>query len=147
MIKYNGKHLGVSRAVKLANRMFSNNNFYSKISKGQQFDMSDISNKELANLLKISFHRYDIEVKLWKPWWYFSRAIAMFDKRKPNTIFLNARKLQRSDESILGSIAHEFVHLVDNKAIGSFGHGNNYRRGKENTAPYKIGTIASEFYE
>ena len=94
----------------------------------------------------------DIEIELWKPWNPWSKAIAMFDKKYPYTIYLNSRKINRTTSSLVGSIAHEFIHLLDNQSVTlSFGHEGNSSKGKSLSAPYYIGhmtnTLVKEQYQ
>lgn len=69
--------------------------------------------------------------------------LASFSYRYPLTINLNSRKMNRRDESIAGSIAHEFVHLVDYQIQHErFGHPSLRfwnKRKVRNSAPYIIG--------
>lgn len=147
MFRYIGCHDNVRRACKLANNLKSNNNFYQLLRNYQRFDMANVTNEMVAALLK-NHAKLDVEVKTYKPWWPWSKAIAMFKPSKPHTVYLNARRLNRSDASIVGSLIHEYVHLVDNLYKEySFGHGSNSKKGKEHTAPYAAGRLSNQFYE
>jgi len=46
---------------------------------------------------------------------------------------------------LVGTIIHEYIHVVDNNVEASFAHGDNKPTGKENTAPYYIGRLGVEF--
>ena len=87
-----------------------------------------------------------ITYEVYKPWWIFSRAIGYFDPAEPFTIHVNFYKLRKmSVHNVVANIVHEFVHVADHQDDKHyFGHGSNYRKGKENTAPYWIGNLAYE---
>lgn len=146
MFNYNGNFENVRRATKLANKLLDNNNFYQIIRSADRFDMSNVTNDMVASLMK-RHNKLDITVKTYKPWWPWSKAVAMFKPSEPHTVYLSSRRLNRSAASVVGSLMHEYVHLVDNLySEYSFGHGSNYKHGKEHTAPYAIGTMAYQFY-
>jgi hypothetical protein len=146
MFKYSGSYSNVNMAVKMANNLLNNNNFYQLIRTYQRFDMSDVTNDMIAALMK-RHSTLTITVKTYKPWWPWSKAVAMFKPSEPHTVYLSSRRLNRSAASVVGSLLHEYVHLVDNLySEYSFGHGSNSKYGKENTAPYAIGTMAYQFY-
>ena len=69
------------------------------------------------------------------PW---SSAYGYYNPTKPNFIYLNTRKLNRTNASICATLIHEMVHFLDNNSDFSFGHGSNNPKGKQNTAPYWI---------
>lgn len=142
----------VIRATQVIQEIFTNHEFLKMIASHPSYDMATKSPEKIVGYLKKSLEKNCIEVCLYKPWYRWSSAYAMFTPSKPNKINLNSRKLRRYvDEydnlaSLVGSIAHEFVHVVDNhNPSNSFGHGNNNPYGKENTAPYRIGEMAQWF--
>ncbi|MEI6243111.1 MAG: hypothetical protein WCP39_06880 [Chlamydiota bacterium] len=59
-------------------------------------------------------------------------------------IYLNERKLPgKSFPSLVSTLVHESIHILDrNPTVRTFGHGNNFAKGKENTAPYRLQSIA-----
>jgi hypothetical protein len=91
---------------------------------------------------------FNLIVKLYKsknPW---SKAYGYFSPAKPDHIFLNTRKLNRSKGSIVSSLIHEMIHYVDDKNKNeSYGHGDNSSLGKENTAPYWIDNLAESIID
>ena len=50
---------------------------------------------------------------------------------------------------MINTIVHECVHLADNNDNGktNFGHGDNKSKGKKNSAPDWIGTLAEQYYQ
>jgi hypothetical protein len=74
-----------------------------------------------------------------------TRTLAYVTSEYPNNIFINLNKVDdRSISSIAATIVHEMVHSVDRiKTDARFGHSGNSSRGKQNSAPYAIGRIAS----
>ena len=87
--------------------------------------------------------KVNVTVQTYKPWVFWSRALAT---TYPGTVIqLNAYQLKRSVSSFVDTLIHECVHIADNHPEQlCFGHGNNYSKGKENTAPYKSGAISEE---
>tara|TARA_R110002096_G_scaffold225047_1_gene414332 strand:- start:684 stop:1157 length:474 start_codon:yes stop_codon:yes gene_type:complete len=139
-------------AVKAANIIFRDSEFLQLIGNHEGFDMSTTPSAQIAFYLETTLELDCIEVKLFRPKWPWSKVYAMFKSREPRSIYLSSRRLNRDEDafgnmcSIVGSIAHEYVHLVDNRlSKHSFGHGNNDSRGKGNTAPYRIGELAKWF--
>lgn len=142
MIFYKGSREDLTLATHFTNKLLvGRKGFYLEIRNNPQFDMTNVSNEFIANRLATEHKNGEFEVMTYRPWWRWSKAIAMFKRSTPNVIYLNKYRLKRPIESIVGSICHEFVHLVDNKDEVRYGHGSNNPTGKENTAPYKIGRI------
>jgi len=81
------------------------------------------------------------------------KVLAWFVKKRPNFILLNSRNFNRSDESIAGSIAHEFVHLFDNISKFRMGHPpirwyRPFRNKKvRQSVPYVIGREFKQYLE
>ena len=71
------------------------------------------------------------------------KRLHIFKKSDPNSIYINTAKLDRSLGSVVATLLHEFIHMVDNyDTLHSYGHGDNSARGKQNTAPYWIDNLA-----
>ena len=140
MFKYIGTNKKVVEAVKLANQLNDNHAFFDGI-KESKFDMSSASGSYIAREY-VNFNQ-DINVKVYYPKWKWSKALGYFSPSHPLDINLNGYKLGRSIDSIVGTLVHEKVHMVDNMdTLHSYGHGSNDPSGKANTAPYWIGNFA-----
>ena len=120
--------------------------------KSIEIDMADVSSTKVAELTLGWMKIENIGVTTFRPCYRWSKAIAKFDRRRPDIVQLNSRKLNRNwdkdinEASIAGSIVHEIIHLVDNKFKDfSFGHAGNSSKGKENTAPYRWGREAKKW--
>lgn len=147
MIFYNGSNSRIIKAVSIVNDIEFQALLCKKILEKEYFDMSTASPEYIANELMASFKCLQIEVKVKKGWWW-SKWLAAFYTNKPFDIYQNSRKLRRSPASIVGSIVHEMIHLIDHHdRIYSYGHGDNSPKGKGNTAPYWIGRKAKELAE
>lgn len=159
MFMYDGRIKSVKSAVSNANLLLQNHmQFMSRIAE-EEYTMTEVDGQDVASFLKDrylnSIQRVYVK-KTWNPW---SAAVAWFNPRHSECIYLNSWKVNRSDDSIVGSIIHEYVHLVDNfYKTASFGHGDNYgpssfQEGSEqynekfHSAPYKIGRLAKEYSE
>lgn len=146
---YRGSNSKIDRCIIAANAILSgetkNKNGFTLYdiikNKETPFDMSTASKEHIANQLKSKFGVLTCEVHLYHNRW--SKALAYFTPSHPNRIYINTAKLGRSDGSVIATIVHEWVHLVDkNDVVHSYGHGSNSRAGKQNTAPYWIDNAA-----
>jgi hypothetical protein len=114
-----------------------------------------LPSEELESIIKIPVDpavekekAFNLTVKLYKSKNPFSKAYGYFSPSKPDHIFLNTRKLNRSKGSIVSSLIHEMIHYVDDKnKQESYGHGDNSPVGKENTAPYWIDNLAESIID
>ncbi len=139
-INYKGNYEQVKLAVEDANEVLYSNEFYELIRQHTNFNCSKKTPQEIADIIQNT--SLEVEVKLYKPRWRFSKVLGYFVKSKPNNLFLNSRKLYRDTSSISNTIVHEYVHAVDNNfdnTIIDFGHNCGTLK---NTAPYVIGNIA-----
>ena len=144
MLIYKGNNKTVLEATGISNNMLKNKKgLLTSVRHIKEFDDANCSGTDIANaMVKISV-KYTVEVIVARSYNPFSRMIASFSRKKPLQIKLNGWKLRRSKHSIVGSICHEYVHLVDNQYSHlSFGHGSNSSHGKGNSAPYKIGYMS-----
>lgn len=148
MFIYNGSIKRVKEAVEIANKLMQGEKGFLTNIRYYEYDMANVSADKIRHFMINIHKKYEIEIVVRRTWNPFSRAIAWFNKKTPLKFYLNKCKLKRSKHSIVGSILHEFCHLVDNQYTDYyFGHGSNNRSGKENTAPYKIGYIAKNISE
>ena len=139
-INYKGNYEQVRLAVEDANEVLYSNEFYELIEQYKNFKCTEKTSKEIASILKLT--TLEVEVKIYKPRWRYSKVLGYFVKSRPKNIFLNSRKLYRNTSSITNTIIHEYVHAVDNHFDNSgidFGHNCDTFK---NTAPYTIGNIA-----
>lgn len=144
-VTYEGKRNQIILAVEDANEILNSQIFYDLIDKHPGFSCSKKSPKEISELLKDS--QMEIEVKLYKPKWKWSKVLGYFVKGYPNTVFLNVRKIYRDTNSITNTIIHECIHALDNNVNNSiieFGHNCGYF---DNTAPYEIDNIAEKIID
>lgn len=131
----------LARLIFEANELMKNPEFYHHIRIKDNFDMSTASGAHIAGQMQDQFPKLVCEVHVYSKKW--SKALAFFSSRYPNRININLAKLNRSDGSIIATKVHEWVHLVDfHDPVERYGHGDNSRAGKENTAPYWIDNLA-----
>jgi len=148
MFIYNGSIKRVKEAVDIANGLMNNEGGFLTNIRYHEFDMSNLSADKIRIFMVNVHKKHEIKVVVKRSWNPFSRAIAWFNRRHPLRFYLNRWRINRSKHSIVGSLIHEFVHVVDNQYPDySFGHGSNNRQGKQNTAPYKLGYIAKNISE
>lgn len=150
MLQYKGKNTKVIKAVGDANKLLNGDKgFYASVVNNKPYDMSNVTNKKLAWLMKKHHVESNVNVVLYCYWNPFSKMKAVFKPSKPDNIYIVKKYAKNaSTHSLVGTLIHEFIHAVDHKYIEyTFGHGNNSRVGKENTAPYRIGTMAKYISE
>ena len=130
----------------MANKVLLNNEFYNKIALKSQFDFSNATGQIISDIIKISNLEFKVDLfypRLFGSFMRYRKSLAYITSSYPNTLFLNARKLNRALAEIAATISHESIHaLDDSENIYSFGHGNNSPVDKDNTEPYWIGNLA-----
>jgi hypothetical protein len=152
MITYKGDIKNVILAIEIANDLLMGaNSFYLNIEQRKPFDLSNVTAKQVAKSIRQTHIIYEVEYKLYRPWYRWSKAIGYYSKKTPNRINANIYKIKKmSVESIVANIVHEFVHLTDNFNGTEINHHHsskvnpNSNKGKENTAPYWIGALAKK---
>jgi len=140
-IMYNGYHRNLKLAVNNVNNLLQQEYFYQGIMRHANFDMCDITPRQLAGLMRISDIRMSIDLYYsLKP---FSKAVSYDDAEDATVIHLNKWNLNRSVESLCNTLMHQCIHAVNELFPQfSFGHGDSATAGKENTAPYWIAALA-----
>jgi hypothetical protein len=142
------KHPNIDKAITFSNQLLQGKyGFFEKVREVKAFDYSMNRNTKQpvsgAEIVPLFSQKIDVIVKLFKPWIFWSKAIASTTPGTP-VIWLNQYMLDRSVDETVGTFIHECIHIVDNNKNLSFGHGNNYAKGKKNSAPYRIEKIAQE---
>lgn len=139
---YYGGTEKIKKAVDRANKITSDSDFYLTIKHQPDFTFTDVSPAVISENIKM--YNYRIVVKdYWKP---FAFAFAYFTPADPDSIYINRAKLGRPTNSVVNTIVHEGVHVVDNwNKMLDYGHGSNSPEDKELSAPYWIGGLAQRF--
>jgi len=144
-VAYAGTHPVVKAAVEQANRMLRDPAFLDEIASHPKFDMSDAPPAVIAGLMRTSALKFTVETFSPRGFYRikYRKTFAYTDSRHPNKLFLHAQKLDREIADVAATIIHEGIHALDDAENRySFGHGDNSPSGKENTAPYWIGSRA-----
>lgn len=134
----------VESCVNLANDLIVSSNFAIKLNNKKSFDMATCDGTRILSLynqaIKLKKELYVYTYRSKNP---FSHSLGYFNPSKPDNIYLNSKKLNRTRGSIVASLIHESVHWLDYyDKVHSFGHGDNSPQGKQNTAPYWIDNIS-----
>lgn len=137
----------ILRCINQANMLLQNPLFYKTIkNRSEDFDMANVDCDHIAKAIQRGTKNSKCEVFTYYKKW--TRALAYYDPRYPNRVYINEAKLNRSDGSVVATIVHEFVHLVDGLDLsGYYGHGDNSSAGKQDTAPYWIDNIAESMID
>ena len=101
--------------------------------------MANVSAPMIARLLKESTLRMTLDTYV-RPW---SKADTYDNPSEPNVIYINQWRMNRSIPDFCNIFMHQVIHAVNaENPRYEFGHGDNSLLGKENTAPYWIGSLA-----
>jgi hypothetical protein len=138
-IRYSGSSLVMIDALFKTNLLLEEDAFYQAISSHGRFDMANIDAPAIAQLLKESTLRMTVDTYI-RPW---SKADTYDDPDEPTLIYINQWRINRSIPGFCNAFVHKIVHAVNaENPQYEFGHGDNSPIGKENTAPYWIGSLA-----
>jgi hypothetical protein len=108
--------------------------FLQKVEKIDLFATENISGKNLVNLFQ---QTRQVKVSIYRPLNEYSRSLGYVEDGK-DEIFLNTYRLEGSPASIIASVVHEVVHVLDFHSPNPvFGHWGNFAKGKENSLLYK----------
>ena len=146
---YTGQNQKLRRAAAFVNRLDGTEAFWTDIRNKPDYDYTRLSSAEVHRRLRASDGT--VRVKLWtpKPDTYL-KTVALTRKSSPWYIYYNTRKLDRLTSSMVNTIVHEFVHSVDYFDDGDdaieMGHGGSSSVGKQDSAPYWIGSRAARYY-
>lgn len=119
-----------------ANKTFGCVYFLEEVSKVKKYDYTDKSTNEILKDLYL----FNKEITLRTYYKRFTKAIA-YTYYGNSEIYLNTNRNPRDMAEMINTIAHESTHIL------GYGHGNNKPIGKENSVPYKIGSIAEQTYK
>jgi hypothetical protein len=107
---------------------------------------TNCTGRQIANMIKEVSTTEDIIVRTyWK--WSWSGEAAKFNPRYPTTIWINRRGIgRRSQGSLVKSIMHELVHVVDRIFKDfNFGHTRKRHNKRRESTPYRVGSEAEQF--
>lgn len=145
MIKFKNENL--NQAIYAFNLLLSSAFIENLIkNKMDEFDQryTNIEKSIIADLLFTYKNEFKPTIKLYRPFWRWSKAYATTYTGNYSLIKINSRKINRSFPSLAGTICHEWGHCFEYyvKTVFPeyyFNHGNNSSVGKENTFQYWIG--------
>ncbi len=148
MFKYDGNSLKLNSAVALANDYELLNYVYGQIKSANKYDYSDAPVTYIAKKYYEFMRMCDITVKVYYPKYRWSKAMGYYSPANPRVININGYKLASIDlEQLVSLFYHESGHAwnaSDEKY--SVGHGDNNKRGKENTMMYSINRYVYEYF-
>lgn len=138
---YSGANENVIEAIKKANEILKNRNFYDEIRKVSKFDNSKLTGNQIAERMEKATQTIQIKRRI--------KPIANAGTTTSDAIKIS-RSLFGKDSTgafvlsvAVNTLIHETVHAVDFLNTGDeFTHNGNSPKGQENTAPWIIGAIA-----
>jgi hypothetical protein len=146
-LKTNSEIASIVSATQKADSVINDERFWFAMHASFLGNFKD-SNADVSTIRNI-FTGSSIEASIctYRPWNPFKNELAMFDLRRPFDINLNVWKIKRTEASLVGSIIHEAIHLLDlDQKNYYFGHPfRGYRVDAH--APYVFGSVAKTFVE
>ncbi len=142
-IVYKGKKTVLSKAVKEANRLLNDSTFYKNIRSVSSFDSTNYSVAQISR--EIQTFQGEIQIRsYWNP--LGTANAKTLEKISVNTSKLNRYKDPlKNHKDVVNTLIHEYVHAVDYHLDGTFNYSHDFNsEGQENTAPWKIGSIAED---
>ncbi len=150
---YSGKDNGLKKAAAFVNELITDGDLWDRIIAHGKFDRALIDPNTIVDRLKAGpteLHVQDLKAPRWKRWTIYRRTVAVVDPTHPARFSYHRKFRRNSVGQKVNTILHEYVHIVDNSDADEgeqMGHGDNSSVGKENTAPYWIGSEAQRIYE
>jgi hypothetical protein len=152
---YSGADRGLQAAAAFANQLSGMDGFWQAISDHPQFDDTTLSSAEIARRLRAVTSA--VTVQHWTPKApaddpdKYDDTVAVTDPNRRYRIYYHTRFLGNSEARKVNTLVHEFVHNVDFFGDGSssleYTHRGETVSDNQDTAPYRIGDIAQDFYE
>ena len=138
MIKlfYDGKNSAIIKAVIKANELLQSTAFYEKVALLPQMSNTDLSSKEIAQILKNSNQKIYVS-SFWNP---FSKATKI---EKPCLFKVNTYKISSITAFVVNTLINESILSVATQCEGLFFEETNYEEMDfPNVFPWRIGEIA-----
>ena len=152
MLKYFGNDQRIIKAVALTERFFDHPTALKDIVLSRKsYEYSTATPDELLHIMQLFWSGYTVTVysETVRNWLGFRKStpvLAYTSSSKSLTLIEN--NLNRSSQSIAGTLAHELSHCSDfANPRHSYGHGSNSSHRKENTFPYYLGYAAKAWLE
>ncbi len=150
---YQGADTGLRQAADFCNALYQSQEFWDRIAAIGTFDESAIPATQIVSKLRSCGSV--TEIRHWKPGFFnslrYRKTVALTDPDRAYLIAYHTRFLGNPVARKVNTLVHEHVHNVDFFSDGNgsieYGHGDQSSDGKQNTAPYRIGAIAQQFYE
>ena len=144
IIVYDGDLDYVQAAVKRANEVLNNPDFYLELRKIKEFGNTSLSGSEIADLIQTATQKINI-----KTYWYWNpfhpRSCVNANTKTSTEISINKRCFSEELVEAVTTLIHETVHAVDwLDGKQNFTHRTNKRQGNEDTAPYVIEEIGKK---
>jgi hypothetical protein len=121
----------ISKVADVGNCIVKKPEFLAEVAAFPKYDYTTMSPTEVAHKLK-EFHSVTLST-YWKP---VTKSIAYTVK---NTTYFNTARNPRPIPEMANTAIHEWTHVL------GFGHGDNWSKGKENSVPYRVGSIAEKY--
>lgn len=152
MLKYFGTDQRIIRGVALAEKFFNDPKALKDITLSRKdFDFATASPEQILHFMSTFWSSYVVNVRTEtiRNWLGFQKKTSVLAyTSSTKEMFLITNNLNRSSESIAGTIVHELSHCADRaNPRFSWGHGDNSSHKKEFSYPYYLGREAKRWLE
>lgn len=114
-----------------------NDQFLTEVGNFPKYDFTTDTPKEVERKMRAALTR-PVTVEFSTYTKYFSKTIA-YRNTGGTTVYFNLKRNPRAIEEMLDTGIHEWLHVV------GYGHGDNYATGKQDSVPYRVGSIAAKY--
>lgn len=152
MLKYFGSDQRIIKAVQMAEKFFNHPTALRDIVLSRKScEYSTASPDELLHIMQLFWSGYTVTIysETIRNWLGFRKSTPVLAyTTSSKSLVLIENNLNRSLQSIAGTIIHELTHNADfANPRHSFGHGDNSSHRKETTFPYYIGYAGKAWLE
>lgn len=123
----------IKDVAEVANCVIYNDKFRAEVAAHKQFDFTKDDSKTVARKMAVWT---PVVISTYKK--RFTKTIA-YRNVGSNVLYFNTTMNPRSMREMVNTAVHERLHVV------GYGHGDNYAKGKGNSAPYKIGDLSEKY--
>jgi hypothetical protein len=120
-----------------------NEQFLTEVGNFPKYTHTDKTPKQVEQALRAALvpgKEISVHLTTYKTRWPWSKTIA-YRNVGDNTVYFNLWQNPREISEMLDTATHEWLHVV------GFGHGNNSSRGKQDSVPYRVGSIAAKYIQ
>jgi hypothetical protein len=127
----------MAEVARISNCIVNNEAFLKEVETFPKFTHTDKTPAQVAESLR---NPKPVVLSTYRTKNPFSSAIATTFSGDPTTVYFNTRKNPRPMPEMVNTSCHEGLGHIQ-----GFGHGDNYPSGKEDSQPYRVGSICEKY--